>query len=114
MKRLFTLFVVIAGLQLAGHAQQAAQQQPAPVFRSSTRLIVQTVTVKDRDGRPIEGLTAKDFIVTEDNQPQDIAFVEFQRLQGEAVTVPDAALTTAPAAAAVTPAPAPAAPAPAN
>src|SRR5687767_222428 len=115
MKRISTLVAVVAGLQLAGHAQQPAQQQPAPVFRSSTRLIVQTVTVKDKDGRAIEGLTAKDFIVTEDNQPQDIAFVEFQRLQGEAVAAPDAALTTAPAAAAVTPAPTPAAaPAPAN
>ena len=46
----------------------------------STRLIVQTVTVKDKDGKPIEGLTAKDFVVTEDGEPQDIAFVEFQRL----------------------------------
>ena len=45
-----------------------------------TRLIVQTVTVKDKDGKPIEGLTAKDFVVTEDGEPQDIAFVEYQRL----------------------------------
>jgi VWFA-related protein len=111
MKRLVTFFALVAGLQVAGHAQQPAAQPAQPVFRSSTRLIVQTVTVKDKDGRPIEGLTAKDFIVTEDNQPQEIAFVEFQRLQGDPGTVPDAALTTAPAAAAV--APAPAAPAPA-
>ena len=59
---------------------QAQQAQPPPVFRSGTRLVVQTVTVKDRDGNPIEGLTAQDFMVTEDGQPQDIAFVEFQRL----------------------------------
>jgi VWFA-related protein len=66
-------------------ASGVAGQQPAqPVFRATTRLIVQTVTVKDRDGRVIEGLTAKDFTVTEDGQPQDIAFVEFQRMQGGA------------------------------
>ena len=61
---------------------QRRRQQPTsqPVFRTGTRLIVQTVTVKDKDGKPIEGLTAKDFIVTEDGEPQDIAFVEFQRL----------------------------------
>ena len=42
-------------------------------------MIVQTVSVKDKDGKPIEGLTAKDFIVTEDGEPQTISFVEFQR-----------------------------------
>ena len=63
-------FVVIA---------EATQQ---PTFRSGTRLIVQTVTVKDRDGKPIEGLTAKDFIVTEDGEPQTVAFVEYQRVGG--------------------------------
>ena len=39
-------------------------------LRTTTRLIVQTVTVKDKDGKVIEGLTAKDFTVTEDGQPQ--------------------------------------------
>lgn len=60
----------------------AAQDPPpqTPTFRSSTNLIVQTVTVKDRDGRVIEGLTAPDFVVTEDGKPQDVAFVEFQRI----------------------------------
>ena len=43
---------------------------PAATFRSTTRLIVQTVSVKDKDGKPIEGLTAKDFIVTEDGEPR--------------------------------------------
>jgi len=63
-------------------AQQQAPAPPAgtPTFRSTTRLIVQTVNVKDKDGKPIEGLTAKDFIVTEDGEPQTVAFVEFQRL----------------------------------
>ena len=58
----------------------SAQQQAPPTFRSGTRLVVQTVTVKDKDGRAIEGLTAKDFVITEDGEPQTISFVEFQRL----------------------------------
>jgi VWFA-related protein len=82
-------------------ATLAAQQpqQPPPTFRTSTRLIVTTVSVKDSSGRPIEGLTAKDFIVTEDNEPQDIAFVDYQRLDGQAPLPP---LTTLQAAAAAT------------
>src|SRR5688572_19199094 len=57
-------------------AQAPAGDQPQAVFRSSTRLVVQNVYVKDREGRPIEGLTDKDFVVFEDNQRQEIAFVE--------------------------------------
>src|SRR5204863_8489887 len=86
--------------------QQPAQTPPAgtPTFRTTTRLIVNTVTVKDKDGKPIEGLTAKDFVVTEDNEPQMISFVEFQRLpppRGTGnVSVGEATPEAAPAAAA--------------
>src|SRR5512138_3238462 len=71
---------------VVGSAQQQQQQSQTPAqtgatFRTTTRLIVQTITVKDKDGKPVEGLTAKDFTITEDGMPQDIAFVEFQRLQ---------------------------------
>ncbi|HXH25883.1 MAG TPA: VWA domain-containing protein, partial [Vicinamibacterales bacterium] len=60
------------------------------------RLVVQTITAKDRNGRVIEGLTAKDFTVTEDGQPQEIAFVEFQRLDTTPVADPAATQAAAP------------------
>jgi VWFA-related protein len=66
------------GLQASG--QSPATTQPQATFRSTTRLIVQTVTVKDGQGNPIEGLTARDFTVTEDGEPQEIAFVDYQQL----------------------------------
>ena len=69
--------ILVVGV--VGSAQQPAQP-PAATFRSTTRLIVQTVSVKDKEGKPIEGLTAKDFIVTEDGEVQTVSFVEFQRL----------------------------------
>jgi VWFA-related protein len=100
------------------HAQQQQQQQiQQPVFRATTRLIVQTVTVKDKDGKVVEGLTAKDFSVIEDGQPQEIAFVEFQRMQGAAPASPASAAIADAQPPAVTPAPggqAAAAPPPAN
>jgi VWFA-related protein len=75
----FVSFVSFVVLMVAPQAQQASQQA-RPTFRSGTRLIVQTVSVKDKEGRAIEGLTAKDFVVVEDGEPQTISFVEFQRL----------------------------------
>src|SRR5262249_60167101 len=76
----------------------AAQQ---PTFRTGTRLIVQTVSVKDKDGKPIEGLTARDFVVTEDNEPQTVSFVEFQRLEDTAPATSPATAVTLPDSAAV-------------
>ena len=93
-----------------------AQQVPAsraaqtpPTFRAAVRLVVQTVTVKDKDGRPVEGLTINDFAVTEDGEPQTVSFAEFQRLP----TIPEGGEATAssePAPVTQTPAPRPPAP----
>jgi VWFA-related protein len=69
---------------------QAPPAGDTPTFRTSTRLVIQNVTVKDKDGNPIEGLTAADFQVFEENQRQDIAFVEYQRLDEQpAPVIPD-------------------------
>src|SRR4051794_7312632 len=70
-----------------------AQQQPAPPaatmpkFTSSTQLVVEIVSVKDKNGNIIEGLTAKDFTVTENGVPQTITFCEFQKLEEQAAPV---------------------------
>ena len=103
--------VAFAALGIQGAAQQQPQTQtPQATFRATQRLIVQSVFVKDKDGKPIEGLTAKDFIITEDGLPQDIAFVEYQRLATDApaqVADPQAPvpLTARPAAPPTTAAP---------
>jgi VWFA-related protein len=52
-----------------------------PTFRSGTQLVTQTVTVTGKDGKPLEGLTPNDFVVTEDGEPQTISLLEFQRVQ---------------------------------
>jgi VWFA-related protein len=112
--RAFSLRVVVAFMLCASvglaQQQQPQTQTPQATFRATQRLIVQSVFVKDKDGKPIEGLTAKDFVITEDGQPQDIAFVEYQRLATDApaqVADPQAPvpLTASPAAPATTVAP---------
>jgi VWFA-related protein len=73
------------------------QQQPFTI-KVDTQLVVQTVVVKDKDGKTIEGLTEKDFSVTEDNVPQTISVFEFQRLDDGAApaTTPGTASPSAP------------------
>ncbi|MGH9647113.1 MAG: VWA domain-containing protein, partial [Bryobacteraceae bacterium] len=101
-----------------GVGERAGAQQPANVpgqntpvgadgvatFKTSTQLVIETVGVKDKSGKPIEGLTAKDFIVTEDGMPQTISFFEYQKLP-EDPSAPILPTATNTATAAVAPLP---------
>ena len=97
---LFSLGVLLLALSTAPlPAQQPTSlpqrpnpsgQTPQATFRASTRLVVHTVTVKDKDGKAIEGLGPKDFIVTENNEAQEVVFAVFQRLEGNPGSAPPA------------------------
>ena len=93
------------------YAQQTQQQPPAAVpsvkFTAQAQLVVETVSVKDKNGNTISGLTAKDFVVTENGVPQEIRFCEFQKLDNEPAppVTPQAATIAQVAEAAKTPPP---------
>ncbi len=59
----------------------------AQTFSSTTQLVVETVAVRDKGGKPVEGLKANDFTVTEDGVPQKISFFEQQHF-ADAAPVP--------------------------
>ncbi|MGH9466253.1 MAG: VWA domain-containing protein [Terriglobales bacterium] len=61
-----------------------AQQKSQYRFSAHSWLVVEAVTVTNRQGEAIPGLTAKGFVVTEDGVRQSIAFCEFQKLDGHA------------------------------
>src|SRR5262245_30820484 len=53
-------------------------QDQRPTFRATTRLVEVSVVVRDRDGRPVQGLTASDFKISEEGKPQAIELFTVQ------------------------------------
>ena len=85
MRRTISAMLMWTLTLTAATAQQIGQNAPAqgnatPIIAVSTQLVVETVVVKDKKGDFIEGLTAKDFTVSEDGVPQAIRFCEHQKL----------------------------------
>jgi VWFA-related protein len=67
----------------------AAQQPNGPVtFTSNTQLVVETVVVTDKSGKPVLGLKAEDFVLTENGIPQTIRVFDFQDLPKSPATTP--------------------------
>ena len=88
-------------------AQQPASPPAVPAngtarFEANAQLVIEAVSVRDKTGAPVKGLTAKDFSVTEDGVAQTISFCEFQSMD----EIPEPELMSRPAPA---PEPAPAA-----
>jgi len=80
LRALAILVSAVAALQ----AQQVGQNVPTgsitATFTAGTQLVIETVVVTDKSGKPIDGLTASDFTVTENGAPQAIRFFDHQKL----------------------------------
>lgn len=74
-----------------------AQPPDVPTFRASANLVIVTVLVKDRDGRPVRGLSKDDFIVLEAGKPQTISVFEFQEVENPAEPIANLAVESSPA-----------------
>src|SRR5687768_13954488 len=76
----------------AAQQQQPAQQPPdAPRFESSASVTIVSVdvVVRDSSGNVVRGLTAKDFVVSEDGKPQTISTFSFQEISAAPAGTPD-------------------------
>ena len=90
MRSLITAFLFAT---LSAGAQQIGQNTPAGSSDTVTlsvrsQIVIETVVVKDKNGNPIDGLTAKDFIVTEDGVAQKVRFCEPQSMPSAHSDVP--------------------------
>src|SRR6185503_19158936 len=72
--------IAVAALQ----AQQPEQPPPQPpTFRAESNLVRVDVTVVDRHGEPVDDLTAADFSVEEDGDPQSVESFKFVAADGQ-------------------------------
>jgi len=82
MRSLLTILLLAT---LGAEAQQIGQNaapgsNDTPTLSVRSQIVIETVVVKDKKGSTIDGLTAKDFTLTEDGVPQTIRFCEPQSL----------------------------------
>ncbi|HET7346047.1 MAG TPA: VWA domain-containing protein, partial [Acidobacteriaceae bacterium] len=89
MRRALIALVLAASVSML--AQQIGENAPAnsvPTLSVNSQLVIETVTVKDKNGNPIDGLTPKDFVLTENGVPQTIRSCEHQNLPPEKSVAP--------------------------
>jgi VWFA-related protein len=95
MMRSARLFAVLAPIITVAtmHAQTIGQNKQSGAEDTYTlsvrsQLVVESVTVKDKQGNSVNGLTAQDFTLTEDGVPQKIRFCEHETLPTNAKPLP--------------------------
>src|ERR1700733_8887650 len=91
MRSLLTI-LLLATLGAQSEAQQIGQNatpgNDTPTLSVRSQIVIETVVVKDKKGNTIDGLTAKDFTLTEDGVPQTIRFCEPQSMPSTLSDVP--------------------------
>ena len=79
--------IASARAQTIGENKQPGTEQTY-TLNVRSQLVVEAVTVKDKQGNSINGLTASDFTLTEDGIPQKIRFCEHETLPLNATPLP--------------------------
>jgi VWFA-related protein len=84
--------MLLAVLAAAAAVAQADPPRPLPEFRADVRVIRLDVSVVDKRGRPLAGLSPEQFTVLEDGRPVEITYFEAVDARSGAVTGPDSAV----------------------
>ena len=92
MRLFLSISMMLVGVLNLGAQVVGQNTQPSGdgtyTMSVSSKLVVEAVNVKDKQGKSISGLTAKDFTVTENGVAQRISFCEYQELPVAPVAAP--------------------------
>lgn len=81
--------LTLAAEPQAAEPQAAAPSPPSAHFTADTILVILNVVVSDENGQSVDGLSAGDFVVSEDGALQHITIFEFQKLADPSPGTPD-------------------------
>ncbi len=82
------LIVCLTALVLTATSGVLGQSAPQrPLFRSGQNLILVDVSVRDKKGQPIDGLTAADFEVLENGKSQDVVTFAYEKVAPSTATI---------------------------
>ena len=62
-------------------SETAQNPEPGQIFRVSVDLVQMDAVVTDKNGRPVDNLTADDFIILQDGKPQEITSFSIVRME---------------------------------
>lgn len=82
------LLLVLAPAGSPSFAQKkeaSAAQEEQYRIKVTTEVVLVNVVVRDKDGKPISGLKRDDFIVLEDNKPQNVVSFDFENIDAAAL-----------------------------
>lgn len=87
-QRLVALSLAILAASSIVWGQSPAPAAPQkPMFRSGANLILVDVSVRDKKGQPLAGLTANDFEVLENGKPQEVVSFAYEKVAPAAATI---------------------------
>ena len=94
MMRKLAIFAILLVTVAGSRTQQVGQNKNSGEAQNFTikvqsNLVVEAVEVKDKQGHFVHGLTAKDFVLTEDGVAQNIRYCEHQNLSETAKPLPE-------------------------
>jgi VWFA-related protein len=82
--------VILPAQQNRPPASSAGKDSDIPVFKTSSNLVIVTVYVHGKDGKPVASLKPEDFTILENGKQQAISVFEYQSLADEAAPAPAA------------------------
>ncbi len=84
------LLLVLAPAGSPSFAQKKESSAPEDQYRIkvTTEVVLVNVVVRDKDGKPISGLKRDDFVVLEDNKPQNVVSFDFENIDAAAAVPP--------------------------